>query len=165
VGVISLILAFYSLNTLPVSYAGLALIAVGIILFILEIKITSYGLLTVGGIISLFLGSIMLVDPESPLEIVSISLSVVIPAVLLTAAFFAFAIGAGIRAQLRKPSTGVEGLVGEVGEAVTDLAPDGQILVHGETWNATAADDEIKAGERVTVTSIRGLHLTVKRAL
>jgi membrane-bound serine protease (ClpP class) len=162
VGVISLILAFYSLNTLPVSYAGLALIAVGIILFILEIKITSYGLLTVGGLVSLFLGSIMLVDPDSPLEIVSISLSVVIPTVLFTTAFFAFALGAGVRAQRRKPTTGIEGLVGETGEAVTDLAPAGQVLVHGEIWNATGSE-EIKAGSRVKVTEVHGLRLRVTR--
>ena len=137
--------------------------AVGVILFVLEIKITSYGMLTIGGLISLFLGSIMLVDPESPLEIVSISLSVVIPTVLFTAAFFAFAVGAGVRAQWRKPATGIEALVGETGEAVSDLVPDGQVLVHGETWNATTRGEEIKAGSRVAVAEVHGLRLTVTR--
>ncbi len=162
VGAISLILAFYSLNTLPVSYAGLALIAVGIILFILEIKITSYGLLTIGGLVSLFLGSIMLVDPASPLEIVSVSLSVIIPIVLFTAAFFAFALGAGVRAQRRKPTTGVERLVGTEAEVVSALEPNGQVMVHGEIWNATTAGETVKVGSRVSVTSVQGLRLFVR---
>jgi len=163
VGVISLIIAFYSLNTLPVSYAGLALVIVGIILFILEIKITSYGLLTVGGVASLFLGSIMLIDSDSPLEIVSISWAVIVPAVLLTAGFFAFAIGMGVRAQMKKPTTGSEGIIGEEGVVVTALNPDGQVLVHGEVWNATSVSGSLKKGTRIAVVSVRNLTLTVRR--
>jgi membrane-bound serine protease (ClpP class) len=161
VGVISLILAFYSLNTLPVSYAGLALIIVGIVLFLLEIKITSYGLLTIGGLVALFLGSIMLIDPVSPLEIVSVSMTVIVPIVLLTAAFFAFVVGAGVRAQLRKPSTGAEGLVGLEGSAVSDLNPDGQVMVHGEIWNASTAGEHIRTGTRIRVIRVTGLTLIV----
>jgi membrane-bound serine protease (ClpP class) len=162
VGVIAIILAFYSLHTLPVNYAGVALILVGIVLFILEIKITSYGLLTVGGIISLILGSVMLINPESSLEFVSISWGVIIPAVLCTAAFFLFAIGMGIRAQQRKPVTGAEGIVGERGETVTALSPAGQVRVHGEIWTAETDGAAIPAGRPIAVTKVNGLRLIVR---
>ncbi len=163
VGVISLIIAFYSLHTLPVNYAGLALIIFGIILFILEIKITSYGMLTVSGIISLALGSIMLIDSPSSLEFARVSLSVIIPAVLFTAAFFAFAIGMGIRAQRRKPTTGVEGIVGETGETISALNPDGNVRVHGEIWNATSEEGDIPSGAKIKVAAVNNLTLKVKR--
>ena len=164
IGAICIVLAFYSLHTLPVSYAGFALILIGIILFILEIKITSYGMLTVGGVVSLFLGSVMLIDSESSLEFVSLSWSVIIPAVLFTAAFFIFAIGMGIRAQKRAPVTGIEGIVGETGEALSDLNPDGQVRIHGEIWNATSNQGRIKSGTHVVVEKVDNLHLTVKKA-
>jgi len=162
VGVIALILAFYSMHTLPVNYAGLALMVFGVILFVLEIKITSHGLLTVGGVISLLLGSVMLINPESSLELIAISWGVIIPAVLCTALFFLLAIGIGIRAQRRKPVTGAEGIVGEEGEAVTPLSPSGNVRVHGEIWNAVASGAALPAGARVTVESVRGLTLTVR---
>jgi membrane-bound serine protease (ClpP class) len=163
VGAISLILAFYSLHTLPVNYAGLALIIVGIVLFILEIKITSYGLLTVGGAVSLLLGSIMLINSDSALEFVSLSWSVIIPSVIVTVLFFMFAIGMGIRAQRLKPTTGVEGLIGVTGTALQDLAPTGQVRVHGEIWNATTAQGAtVKSGEPIEIISVDGLHLTVR---
>lgn len=164
VGVIALILAFYSLHTLPVNYAGAALIVFGVILFIAEIKITSYGLLTVGGIISLLLGSIMLIDTESPLEIVAVSWSVIIPAVLFTAAFFIFAIGMGIRAQRRKPVTGQEGMIGETGEAISDLDPEGQVRVHGEIWHAVSVGGAIPPGTKIRVETVKDLSLTVRKA-
>jgi len=163
VGVIAMIIALYSLHTMPINYAGLALIVFGIILFIIEIKVTSYGLLTVGGIISLALGSIMLINSESSLEFIRISWSVIVPAVLLTAAFFAFAVGMGIRAQRRKPTTGIEGLVGEVGEAITTLNPNGRVRVHGEIWNATSDEGKIAAGTSIIVLSIQNLQLRVKK--
>jgi membrane-bound serine protease (ClpP class) len=162
VGVISLIIAFYSLHTLPINYAGLALIVFGIILFILEIKITSYGMLTVGGIVALALGSLMLIDSPSSLEFVTLSLRVIIPAVLLTAAFFAFAIGMGVRAQRRKPTTGIEGMIGETGEAIGALTPNGQVRMHGEIWNAVSEGAEIPAGARVKVVAVDNLTLIVK---
>jgi len=162
VGVIALILAFYSLHTLPVNYAGLALIVFGIILFILEIKITSHGLLAVGGVVSLLLGSIMLLNPESTLEVVAISWSVIIPAVLCTALFFLFAIGMGIRAQTRKPVTGAEGIVGEIGEAVDPLSPRGRVRVHGELWSATTKGESLPSGARIIVERVEGLTLTVR---
>jgi membrane-bound serine protease (ClpP class) len=163
VGVISIILAFYSLHTLPVNYAGLALIVFGVILFILEIKIVSHGLLAMGGIISLLLGSVMLVKPESSLEFIEISWGVIIPAVLCTALFFLFAIGMGIRAQTRKPVTGAEGIVGETGDALTTLAPAGRVRVHGELWSATTAGDAIPAGSKVKVDRVDGLTLVVHK--
>ncbi|MBU2470859.1 MAG: nodulation protein NfeD, partial [Bacteroidetes bacterium] len=132
VGVISLILAFYSLHTLPVNYAGLALIIFAVILFIAEIKVVSHGLLSIGGVISLVLGSIMLIDTESTLEVIEISWQVILVTVILTAAFFIFAIGFGIKAQSRKPTTGIEGIIGEIGETISNLEPEGQIRVHGE---------------------------------
>jgi membrane-bound serine protease (ClpP class) len=165
VGVISIILSFYSLHTLPVNYAGLALIIFGIILFILEIKIVSHGLLTVGGAISLFLGSIMLINTESSLEFISISWGVIIPSVLLTVLFFVFAIGMGIKAQRRKPVTGAEGIVGEIGVATSDLNPEGYVRVHGEIWKATSSEGEIKASTRVKVAAIENLRLTVHKAV
>jgi membrane-bound serine protease (ClpP class) len=163
IGVISLILAFYSLHTLPINYAGLALIIVGIVLFLLEIKITSYGLLTIGGVVSLLLGSIMLIRSESALEFVHLSWGIIIPTVLCTAAFFLFAIGMGIRAQRKKPTTGVEGIVGEVGEAITDLHPEGHVRVHGEIWKAASSEGMLPAGTKVKIEQVENLQLTVRR--
>jgi membrane-bound serine protease (ClpP class) len=164
IGVISIILAFYALHTLPINYAGLALIIVGIILFLLEIKITSYGLLTIGGVISLLLGSIMLIRSDSALEFIQLSWGIIIPTVLCTAAFFVFAIGMGIRAQRKKPTTGIEGIVGEMGEAITNLDLDGQVRVHGEIWKAVSSEGKVKAGSKIKVERIESLQLTVRRA-
>ncbi len=164
VGVIAMIIALYSFHTMPINYAGLALILFGIILFIAEIKITSYGLLTVGGVISLVLGSIMLIDSDSSLEFIKISWSVILPAVLFTAAFFLFAIGMGIRAQRLKPTTGVEGIVGEIGEAVSTLNPNGHVRVHGEIWNATSDQGKIASGTHVKVVAVENLNLRVTKA-
>ena len=164
VGVIALILAFYSLHTLPVNYAGLALIVFGVILFLLEVKIVSHGILAAGGVASLLLGSVMLIDTESPLEIVSLSWTVILPAVVCTAAFFLFAVGMGIRAQKRTPVTGAEGIVGEEGICITMLSPIGQVRVHGEIWNATTHGNPIPAGSAVRVERMEGLRLVVRRA-
>jgi membrane-bound serine protease (ClpP class) len=164
VGAISLILAFYSLHTLPVNYAGLALIIVGIVLFILELKVASYGLLSVGGALALLLGSIMLIDSESSLEFIRISWSVILPAVGLSVLFFVFAIGMGVRAQRLKPTTGVEGLIGTIGHAMTPLAPEGQVQVHGEIWNARTVDETLEAGTPVVVCKIDNLLITVRKA-
>lgn len=164
VGVIAMIIALYSLHTMPINYAGLALIVFGIILFIAEIKITSYGLLTVGGVISLALGSVMLIDSDSSLEFIKISWGVIIPAVLLTAAFFFFAIGMGIRAQRRKPTTGMEGIVGESGETISTLNPNGQVRVHGEIWNAVSSEVEIASGTKIKVVAVENLKLRVTEA-
>ncbi len=163
IGGISIIVAFYSLHTLPVNYAGLALIIFAVILFIAEIKIVSHGLLSIGGVISLILGSIMLIDTESTLEVIKISWQVILVIVILTTAFFIFAIGFGIKAQSRKPTTGVEGIIGETGEAITGLDPEGQIKVHGELWNAESLDGFISQGTKVTVTQVSNLKLMVRK--
>lgn len=163
IGGISLILAFYSLNTLPVNYAGLALIIFSVILFIAEIKIVSHGLLTIGGVVSLILGSIMLIDAESTLEVVRISWQVILVIIIFTTAFFIFAIGFGIKAQRRKPVTGVEGIIGEIGETISNLEPEGQIRVHGEHWNAESLDGFISQGEKVKVARISNLKLMVNK--
>ena len=160
VGGIFLILAFYSLQMLPINFAGLALILFAVVLFIAEIKVVSHGMLAVGGVISLLLGSLMLI--ESPADYMQISLSVIIPAVLVSAAFFIFAVTMAIRARIRKPTTGMEGLVGETGVAATSLAPEGKVSVHGEFWNALS-DQPIEKGEKVKVTEVDRLKLKVKK--
>lgn len=162
VGVISLILAFYSMHTLPINYAGLALIVFGIILFLLEIKIVSHGLLAIGGIVSLLLGSIMLIRTQSILEFVEISWFVIISSVLITTFFFVFLLGLGLKAQRRKPTTGAEGLVGEIGEVIVALNPEGTVRIHGEIWNAEAKKGKIAKGEQIRVIEIKDLKLLVE---
>jgi membrane-bound serine protease (ClpP class) len=163
VGAICIILAFYSMNTLPINYAGLALIFLSIVLFILEIKIISHGLLSIGGVISLLLGSLMLINPESLLETMEISMELIIFIIVLTTLFLLVVITLGIKAQKRKPVTGVEGLIGEKGIAITDLHPDGEIQVHGEYWNAEGIDPDIVQGDEIEVIEINNLKLTVKK--
>jgi membrane-bound serine protease (ClpP class) len=163
IGGISIIIAFYSLHTLPVNYAGLALIIFAVILFLLEIKVVSHGLLTIGGVISLILGSIMLINTETTLEVFKISWQVILVIVILTTGFFTFAIGFGIKAQTRKPTTGTEGIMGETGEAISDLDPEGQIRIHGEIWNAESLDGPVSKGTKVKVIQISNLKLTVRK--
>jgi membrane-bound serine protease (ClpP class) len=160
-GGISLILAAYSLQMLPVNYAGIALILLAIILFILEIKVISYGILSIGGVISFVLGSIMLFD--SPFELVEVSISLIITAAILTALFFIVIITVGVKAQYRKRSNGLEALIGEKGVAITDISPkeNGKIKIHGEIWSAFS-DKEIKAGMQVIVESSESMKLIVK---
>ena len=163
VGVISLILALYSMHTLPINYAGLALIVFAIILFLLEIKIVSHGLLAIGGIISLLLGSMMLIKANSSLEMVKISRGVIIGATVSSALFFLFVIGFGIRAQRRKVVTGVEGLTGEIGEVIAALSPAGTIKIQGEIWNAESLEGTIEKGEKVRIKDMKNLKLFVER--
>lgn len=163
IGGISIILAFYSLHTLPVNYAGLALIIFAIILFLAEIKIVSHGLLAIGGVISLILGSIMLINTESTMEVIKISWQVILIIVILTVAFFIFAIGFGIKAQRSKPTTGIEGMIGETGEAVSNLEPEGQIRVHGEVWNAESLEGSVSKGAKVKIAGISNLKLLVRK--
>ncbi|MFA6456725.1 MAG: nodulation protein NfeD [Bacteroidota bacterium] len=162
-GAIAIILALYTMQTLPINYAGLALIIVGIILFILEIKIASYGLLSVGGVIALFFGSIMLYQTDEPMGIVEVSLSVIIPLVIMTALFFFFVIGAGLRAQRRKVDTGEQGMIGSEGIAFSTLNPAGQVKIQGELWNAESIEGKINKDGKVVVTEIHGLSLKVKK--
>jgi len=163
VGVIALILALYSMHTLPINYAGLALIVFAVILFLLEIKIVSHGLLAIGGIISLLLGSMMLIKSDSSLEMVKISRGVIIGATIASALFFLFVVGFGIRAQRRKVVTGIEALIGDVGEVVNTLSPLGSIKVQGEIWNAESLGGSIDKGEKVRIKEIKNLKLFVEK--
>ena len=162
VGAIALLLAFFALQVLPVSHAGLLLLLVGVILLILEIKVTSYGALTIGGVTSLTLGSILLF--ESPGAMFRVSWWVLVPAVLGTTLFLLFVVGKGLGAQRRKPVTGPEGLVGEHGRADSALAVGGgRVFVHGEYWNARS-DEPIESGTPVVVEAVEGNVLHVRRA-
>ncbi len=163
IGVISLILAFYSLQTLPVNYAGMALIGFALLLFLLEIKIASHGILAIGGIISLILGSMMLIRTGSG-EVGRISWTVIISAALVTAVFFLFVIGMGIKAQRLQPATGLAALAGETGVANELLDPDGMILIHGELWQAESVSGSIARGEKVKVKDIQGFRLFVEKS-
>jgi membrane-bound serine protease (ClpP class) len=165
VGVIALILALYSMHTLPINYAGLALIIFAVILFLLEIKIVSHGLLAIGGVISLFLGSMMLIKSNSSLEMVKISRGVIIGATIVSALFFLFVVGFGIRAQRRRVVTGVEGLVGAIGEVTETLSPAGTIRVQGELWNAESSGGTIDTGEKVVIKEMKGLKLFVEKII
>jgi len=162
IGGICLILAFYSLHTLPLNFAGLALIIFAIILFILEIKVISYGMLTIGGIISLFLGSIMLIDKDSFLNVINISMELIILVVTLTALFFLFAITFGIRAHRKKITTGPEGIVGERGVTLSTLNPTGSVKVHGEIWTAESEEGKMEKGKTVIVSRLEDLKIYVK---
>jgi membrane-bound serine protease (ClpP class) len=159
VGAISLILGFYSLQSLPINYAGVLLLLLGIVLFVLEATVTSYGLLAIGGILSMLLGSLMLIKTDAPF--LQISWAVIVPVIGL-AALVAFAmVGMGMRAMRRRPVTGSEGMIGLVGMAKTALAPRGQMAVRGELWEAIS-DEPVEAGAMVEVTAIEGLTLRVK---
>lgn len=162
VGVICLILAFYSLHTLPINYAGLALILFGLLLFLLEIKIASHGVLAIGGIISLLLGSMMLIRTGSG-EIGRISWTVIISSTIVTALFFFFVIGMGLKAQRLKPTTGMSALVGETGMANELLNPSGMALVHGELWQAESLSGAINKGEKIRVKEMQGFKLFVEK--
>ncbi len=154
VGGISLILSFFALQTLPVNYAGVLLILFAVILFIAEIKVMSHGILTIGGIISLVLGSLMLF--ESPEPALRLSLQVMIPAVIVVSLFFVGVIYLAVKAQMRKPHTGGEGMIGMAGEAVTEVEKSGKIFVNGEYWNAFSKEP-IARGKKVRIVSISGL--------
>jgi membrane-bound serine protease (ClpP class) len=160
VGGICLILAFFGLQTLPINYAGLLLMILGLIFFILEVKIVSYGALTIGGIVSMVLGSLLLF--ESPLPYMRASLVVIIMIAVATALFFLFALGFAVRAHRRKVTTGQKGLEGEIGTARTDLNPEGDVFVEGEIWKAEA-DQPVVKGEKVVVTKVEGLTLKVTK--
>ena len=159
VGAISLILGFYALQSLPINYAGVLLLLLGIVLFVLEATVTSYGLLAIGGILSMLLGSLMLIKADEPF--LQLSWTVIIP-VIGFAALITFAIvGMGMRAMRRPPVTGREGMVGLIGVAKTALSLRGQVAIRGELWDAMS-DEPIEAGASVEVTAIDGLKLRVK---
>lgn len=157
IGGISLIMAFFAMQTLPVNFAGVALILFSIILFIAEIKVVSHGILTVGGIISLVIGSLMLF--QSPDPSLRISWGVLVPAVAITSLFFVGIIALALKSQLRRKLGGQEGMVGVEGEAVTDILKEGKVLVLGEYWRAVS-DQPVPKGSKVRVVHVE--HLEVK---
>ncbi len=163
IGVIALIFAFYAMQTLPINFAGLALIIFGVLLLLLEIKIVSHGMLAIGGIISLLLGSMMLIKASSPLELAGISRLIIISTTAVTALFFLLVIGAGLKAQKRKATTGLEAMTGLTGIAMDPLEPDGRVRVQGEIWNASSIAGNINKGEAVRINTIKKLILYVEK--
>jgi membrane-bound serine protease (ClpP class) len=152
-GGLSLLLAIFSFQILPINYVGLMLILLALILFILEVKVTSFGMLSVGGIIAMIIGSLMLID--SPIPELRPSLGFVIPVVLGFSLIVIFLVSLVVRAHARRSSTGREGMIGERGAARTDLAPSGKVFVHGELWDAEA-ESPVRAGEAVEVVEVLG---------
>lgn len=161
-GGICLLLAFYALHVLPVSYAGVLLMGLGIVLLILEVKVTSFGVLATGGVVSIFFGSLMLID--SPLPELQIGMGLITGVTLSVAALLLFLVTLAVRAQQQPSVTGNEGMVGQLARVVTSIEPGGvgRVQTQGEIWTATAAES-ISAGESVRVVDITGLLLTVKR--
>jgi membrane-bound serine protease (ClpP class) len=162
IGGIALILAFFAFQSLPINYAGLLLILFGIALFIAEISVASHGVLAIGGVVALGLGSLMLFDaPEAGFRV---SWWVMLPTVGATAGVFLFVVAAGVRAlRVRSPAGGAA-LVGQTGVAREALSPEGQVLVQGELWRAVARDTPVEQGSRVRVVEANGLTLTVEKA-
>ncbi len=161
-GGISLLLAIFAFQILPINYVGLLLILLAIALFILEVKVHSYGVLTVGGIVAMIIGSMMLIN--SPLPELRPSLQLIIPVAISLSLIFLFLVYLVVKAHMRRAVTGKEGLIGEIGITQTDLNPDGKVFVHGEIWNAEASEF-IPRGTKVEVTAVlEGLKISVKRA-
>jgi membrane-bound serine protease (ClpP class) len=159
VGGICLILAFLAFSTLPVNYAGIALIVLAILFFLAEIKVTSHGLLAAGGVLSLLLGSIILFEGGSGAP--RLSWAVILGATASTAGFFLFIVGAGLRAQKRRVTTGAQGLLGLTAVVTERLAPEGRVRVHGEYWNAVSGVP-LEPGREVEITGVDGLILRVR---
>lgn len=159
IGGISMILAMYSMQTLSANYAGVLMILLAVVLFILELKIASFGLLALGGAVALTLGSLMLFDSSVPS--MRVSLSVIVPTVVMVSSVFLLAIWLVVKAQRSRPTTGKEGLLNLIGEARTDIAAQGRVFVHGENWNARS-DSPIPKGARVRVVGVDGMLLTVR---
>jgi membrane-bound serine protease (ClpP class) len=160
-GGICLLLAFFAFQVLPVSYAAVGLILFGIALLILEVKVASFGLLATGGVISLFFGSIMLID--SPLPELQIGLGFVLPIVGALSTIILFLVYLGVQAQRTRAVTGESGMIGELGEALSAIAPGGtgSVRAHGEIWRATS-DRPITTGQSVRVVAVQGLLVTVR---
>jgi len=161
-GGICLLLAFFALQVLPVSYSGVLLIMLGFLLLVLEVKVTSHGLLAAGGIASLFFGSLMLID--SPLPEMQIGLRLIIPLTLSLAGILLFLVRLGVQAQRQASVTGESGMLNTVAQAMTSIVPGGvgRVTAHGEIWTATAPE-AVDAGDRVIITAVTGLLLTVRR--
>jgi membrane-bound serine protease (ClpP class) len=160
VGALALLLAFYSLQTLPINYTGLLLIGLGMVMFILEIKVTSFGMLFLGGVVAMSLGALMLID--SPEEYLRIPFSTIALVVGTTAGLFLFVVGAAVRSVGRKPVSGQEGMLGAIGTAKGRLDPNGTVFVQGTLWSARSTLP-IEAGATVRVVRVEGLKLTVEK--
>jgi len=162
IGGISLILAFFALQTLPVNYAGILLILLAIIFFIAEVKVISHGLLSIGGVISLTLGSLLLFRTAD--SHLGVALGVLIPVVLIVSGFFLAVASLAISAYRRKPQTGDQGILGEVGRVRQPIRPEapGKVFVHGEIWNARS-EESLDPGDVVEVVGIEHLLLIVKK--
>ena len=160
-GAICLILAFFGLQVIPTNYAGIALIALGIAMLIFELKVTSYGLLSLGGVFALFFGSLILF--ASPLEIMRASFPTIIAFTMATFFIAIFLVYAMIRNKTKHASTGIEGLI-DMHADVINWGDDheGKVFVHGEIWNARS-DDKFNKDERVKIISVDGMMLTVSR--
>jgi membrane-bound serine protease (ClpP class) len=162
IGGISLILAFFAFQSLPINYAGLLLILFGIALFVAEISVVSHGVLAIGGIVALSLGSLMLFDaPESGFRV---SWWVILPTIGATAGVLLFVLTAGVRALRSRSPVGAPALVGQTGVAREPLSPEGQVLVQGELWRAVVRGAPVDEGMRVRVVDVHGLTLTVEKA-
>ncbi len=159
-GAIALFIFLMAIRVLPVNFAGLALIILAIVLFILELKVASYGLLTLGGIISFVFGSMILFD--SPLPGGRIPMTSIAGVVIFLLLFFFVVVRAVLKAHQGKVTTGSQGIVGETGVAIRDFDDGGKVLVHGEIWNARS-DEGIRRDDKIVVTGINGMQLTVKK--
>jgi membrane-bound serine protease (ClpP class) len=161
-GGISLLLAVFAFQILPINYVGLGLIILAVILFILEVKVQSFGMLAVGGIAAMIIGSMMLI--KSPIAELRPSLRFVLPVVLAVSLIVLFLLTVVFRAHARRAMTGREGMVGEIGTARTDLSPAGRVFVHGELWQAEA-DGTVRAGEKIKVVEVLdGMKIRVGKA-
>ncbi len=159
VGGICIILAFFAMQTIPINYAGFLLIFLALVFFIMEMKITSYGLLSIAGIISLLLGSLMLFDSSD--TDMRLSWGVLLPTIIMVSGFFVAISGLVFKSHLSKPITGARGLVGEIGVVKEALMPEGKVFVHGELWKATSKDP-IETGAKVRVLNVVNLVLEVE---
>lgn len=160
-GGISILLAIFAFQILPINYVGLILILLAIGMFIVDIKVQSYGILSIGGIIAMVIGSIMLID--APIPELKPSLAFIIPVAIGVSLIFAFLIYLTIKAHVKRAFTGQEGLIGEIGEARTPLNPEGKVFVHGELWNAVTSGEEIPQGTKVKVIEVlKNLRIKVK---
>ncbi len=159
-GTICIILGFYSLHTLPTNYAGVGLIILAFILFIAEMQVASFGLLTLGGIVSMVLGSVILID--SPHTFMKVSLRVILPVVIATAAISTFLAATVIKTHRRRVKSGAEGLIGEQGKVIRRLKPKGKVFIHGEVWNAVS-EKPVNKGVTVEVVKVEGMKLIVKK--
>lgn len=161
VGVVAMVVGLYSLGTLDASWSGILLIILAFGFFIAEVFVPSLGLLTVAGVVSLVIGSIMVFSEAGPMT--GLNWGVIAGVVVSITAFMAFVTGAVVRAQRRRAVTGAEGLIGAVGETVTPLDPSGEILLEGERWRAVSLDGPVPSGVRVVVVRLDGLKVYVRR--